>query len=151
MQLYIIPKQKFKSIYQVMVGIQLFIVAAMYAMYRYGIFFTWGPTYTELLRWIILLAFVGASIFVMRVHKAQLENIRQLADFDEQLQAYEQYYRRRHLWALLQTVMCCILLFATGRFTYFYWAIITTVSGLILLPNIALFKRELQNDAIVLN
>jgi hypothetical protein len=81
--------------------------------------------------------------------KKKLAALRVINNFDERVEAHQKFYKFRLLWFLFSCLVCCVLSLLTGRNLFLYFAIFDIVAALPFFPALLLFKRELNNDQIM--
>ena len=86
-----------------------------------------------------------------RLQKKRLTQIVAIQDFDIKVRKYETFYRYRMFWFVFASLVSAILAIFTNRMIFFYFTILEFVMALPGYPTLQLFRKELQNDEIILS
>lgn len=90
------------------------------------------------------------AVFHSQYQRKQLRRLNAIEDFELRVEAYEKFYRLRMLWFLLSCLVSCFLTIVTGQKLFLYFAVLDILLALPHYPKLSMFKRELNNDEIML-
>ncbi|MET0394415.1 MAG: hypothetical protein ABW019_14810 [Chitinophagaceae bacterium] len=114
-----------------------------------GLFLQWDAAASELVKQVFLFGMIGlALLFTFYMHK-QKEKLYAIAGFDEKMAFYEKFYAKRMWWYVLSCAVSCFLYLLTAKAFFLYFAFAELVMLLIVFPNQAFFKKELNDDGII--
>ena len=151
MNLYSIDSKKFKSIfYQIQIS-NIIALIVTFILLKQGVYllagFDPGKKLTiPILGLMVVLAFVFATN-----QRKQLSRIVSIEDFDTRVAEYEKFYKFRMLWYLVSCFVSCGLVLLTGRYVFLIYGVFDILVALPFYPSLLMFKKELQNEEIILH
>jgi len=98
----------------------------------------------------ILLGMVLVAWIHSVSQRKQLARIVTIENFDQQIREYEKHYRRKMLWYFTACLISAILFIVTAKWIFLLFGVMDIVFSIAFFPRVNLFKRELQNDEIML-
>lgn len=149
MDIYTLNSKPYRRIFFSIIGINLLLIIGSYLSIRFGF-----NGLAALLGTGFALPLLGVMIVLAIVHsiyqRQQLAQLSRYEDFEEKLTRYERIYKIRMLWYLFSCVVSCILYLIFERQLFLYFAILDLVTALPFYPAVALFRKELKNEEIIL-
>lgn len=150
MDLYSVNIKPFKRAFAVTQLLSVAAVIASFFLAGSGTFFVPAFAFGRQITLPVLLIMFVVSLLHGRSLRKRINALGEIADFETKVQEYEKVYRYRLQWNLITTLILCILFVLTGRYFFFYFAILQVVLYLPFYPNLLLFRRELRNEEIIL-
>lgn len=149
MDIYTLNSRPYRRIFFSIISINLLLIIGSYLAIRSGF-----NGLAALLGTGFAMPLLGAMIVLAIVHtvyqRQQLSRLDRYEDFEEKLTRYESIYRIRMLWYLFSCLVSCILYLIFERKLFLLFAILDLVTALPFYPAIALFRKELKKDEILI-
>jgi hypothetical protein len=149
MELYTINVKRYKAIYhQALIG-NILQVGALFILLRGGLRLIDDLKAIKVITIPLFAVMIAMAFFHTYYVRNKLSKLEAIADFDERVNEHLKIYKIRLMWHFFSCLLSCFLGVLTGKDLFFYFSLIDTVSMLPLYPNLAIFKRELNNDDII--
>ena len=149
LEIYTVDSKKYKSVFYICLitnivctGLSFLLAANGFRLLNH--FYPDTRLTLSILFVMVVFAFLHSSFTRSRLRKLLL-----IEDFDERADAYEKLYRLRVFWFLFSGLVSCGLALLSGRTLFCYYAMFDIVISLNYYPNLALFKKELNNEEII--
>jgi membrane protein implicated in regulation of membrane protease activity len=106
---------------------------------------------TKTVKDIIMYSMIGVAAIFSSYQRKQKQKLATLTDFDEKISFYQKIYNTRLWWHVISCVISAFLLFLTARKFFLYLAIFDLVLMLLAFPNKMLFKKELNEEDLIVH
>ena len=126
-------------------------VVASFFIVRQGYAILANIPETKTVKDILMYGMIGVAALFSVYQQKQKQKLSTFTDFDEKLAFYQKIYRTRLLWRVLSCIVSAFLLFLTARKFFLYLAIFDLVLMLLAFPNKALFKKELNEEDLIIH
>jgi len=149
MELYTIEIKKYRDIFFQTLVPKLVAVIATAILVNKGVYLLYGFDPGKKLTLPILLVMAVLAGFHSHYQKKKLAAVQLIDNFGERVEAHQKFYKFRLLWFLFSCLIGCMISLLTGRNLFLYFAIFDIVVALPFYPSLLLFKRELNNEQIM--
>ena len=141
----------YKKAYTGVLVICILSVAASFFIVRQGFAILANVPATKTLKDIIMYSMIGAAAIFSFYQQKQKQRLLSFTDFDEKLAFYQKIFHSRLWWYALSCIVSAFLLFLTARKFFLYLAIFDLVVMLLAFPNKMLFKKELNEEDLIIH
>ena len=141
----------YKKAYTGVLIICILSVAVSFFIVRQGYAILANVPGTKTLKDIIMYSMIGAAAIFSFYQQKQKQRLLSFTDFDEKLAFYQKIFHSRLWWYALSCIVSAFLLFLTARKFFLYLAIFDLVVMLLAFPNKTLFKKELNEEDLIIH
>ena len=141
----------YKKAYTGVLIICILSVAVSFFIVRQGFAILANVPATKTLKDIIMYSMIGAAAIFSFYQQKQKQRLLSFTDFDEKLAFYQKIFHSRLWWYALSCIVSAFLLFLTARKFFLYLAIFDLVVMLLAFPNKILFKKELNEEDLIIH
>jgi len=141
----------YKKAYTGVLIICILSVAVSFFIVRQGFAILANVPATKTLKDIIMYSMIGAAAIFSFYQQKQKQRLLSFTDFDEKLAFYQKIFHSRLWWYALSCIVSAFLLFLTARKFFLYLAIFDLVVMLLAFPNKTLFKKELNEEDLIIH
>jgi uncharacterized membrane protein len=149
MDIYTVNSKPYRRFFLTIISMNVLFIAGSYLAIQQGL-----NGMAALLGTGFAMPLLGLMIVLAIVHtlyqRRQLAQLSNYTDFEEKLSRYERIYRIRMLWYLFSCVVACILYLIFERKLFLLFALLDLVTALPFYPAVALFRKELKNDEVII-
>lgn len=126
------------------------LITIPFVLVKIGYVFFPGYKGSQFITYILLGVMVVASVMQAQYQRKKLRQIAMMLHFEERLKLYDKLVNIRAYWHLLSCVITAIIVLVTLDTYFFYYGIFDVVFAFMYYPRLALFKRELRVENLIL-
>ncbi|MCP9752895.1 hypothetical protein [Ferruginibacter sp. HRS2-29] len=150
MDFFTIPIKKYKQVFWTTVAVNVAAVITTYILFQKGTYLLRGFDPGSKLT----LPFLGLVVILAVIHsnyqRKRLQQLVTIEDFETRVAAYEKFYTLRMWWFVFSCASSCLLTLFTNRPLFIYYGAFDILMSLPFFPARKRFRRELQNEEILL-
>lgn len=150
MDLFAIPVKKYRVIFWQTQIINVIVIIASYLLIKNNVYILRGFDPGQKLTFPIMGIVVILAVIHSQYQRKQLQQLIAIEDFEGRVEAYEKFYNLRMWWFVFSCASSCFLTVLTSRQLFLFYAMFDILISLQFFPTLKRFKRELQNDDILL-
>jgi hypothetical protein len=150
MDFFTIPVKKYKQLFWITVGINIAAITISYILLHKGTYLLRGFDPGSKLTFPFLGLVVALAFLHANYQRKQLQRLLTIEDFESRVEAYERFYILRMWWFVFSCGSSCLLTLFTARQLFIYYGAFDILMSLMFYPTLKRFRRELQNDEILL-
>jgi len=148
--LYTINIKKYKSLFIAILIINIALITVPFLLVKQGYVFFLGYKGSNVVTYSLLGVLVVTSIMQAQYQRKKLMQIAMMLTFEERLKHYDKLFTLRTYWYLASCIVTAIIILVTQDTYFFYYGFFDIAVAFLHYPRLALFKRELREENIVL-
>ena len=150
MELYPVPIKKYKTLFIVILIANIALITVPFVLVKLGYVFFPGYKDSKVVSYSLMGFLIAASLLQVNYQRKKLIRIAWMPSFTERLQHYDKLFAIRMYWHLLSCMVTAIIVIVTLDTYFFYYGIFDVVFAFMYYPRLALFRRELREENIVI-
>ncbi len=125
-------------------------IAASYFLVSRGIYVRWGSfQLLSTISKLMLFSLIGLAVIYGFYLRNQKDKMQGMTDFEKKLSAHRRYFNIRMRWYILSAAVSCVLCLLVANRFFLFFALFELLMLLIVFPNKAFFRKELNDEEII--
>lgn len=150
MELYPVSVKKYKRLFIAILITNIVLITVPFVLVKMG--YVFFPAYkgSKLISYSLMGFLIAVSLLQVNYQRKKLIQIAWIPSFTERLHHYDKLFTIRMYWHLLSCIVTAIIVTVTLDTYFFYYGIFDVVFAFMYYPRLALFRRELREENIVI-